>query len=79
MPADLKHRDITEKIIGVSFEAHKSPGNAFQEVIYQRALPYDLTQEGLSYASEIERIYFIKNSQNQLEKKSRFCRGGKKF
>ncbi|MGB4904882.1 MAG: GxxExxY protein, partial [Saprospiraceae bacterium] len=34
----LKYQDITEKILGVSFEVHKYLGNGFQEVIYQRAL-----------------------------------------
>ncbi|HEX5024139.1 MAG TPA: hypothetical protein VFV68_02660 [Agriterribacter sp.] len=44
---ELKYKDITEKIIGASFEVHKFPGNAclparqgFQEVIYQRALAW---------------------------------------
>jgi hypothetical protein len=31
----LKHKEITEKIIGASFEVHKFLGNGFQEVIYQ--------------------------------------------
>ena len=36
--AELKFKDITEKIIGASFEVHKFLGNGFQKVIYQRAL-----------------------------------------
>jgi GxxExxY protein len=52
--ADLKYKDITEKIIGASFEVHKLLGNGFQEVIYQRALTWELSQSGLSYAREIE-------------------------
>jgi GxxExxY protein len=38
MQEQLKYREITEKIIGASFEVHKFLGNGFQEVIYQRAL-----------------------------------------
>ncbi len=32
---ELKHKQITEKIIGASFEVHSFLGNGFQEVIYQ--------------------------------------------
>ena len=52
--AELKHKDITEKIIGASFEVHKFLGNGFQEVIYQRALAWEFKQAGLSFAREIE-------------------------
>jgi len=58
--ADLKYKDITEKIIGASFEVHKFLGNGFQEVIYQRALAYELSQAGLSFAREIEQEIFYK-------------------
>lgn len=57
---DLKYKDITEKIIGASFEVHKFLGNGFQEVIYQRALAWELTQAGLSFAREIEQEIFYK-------------------
>jgi hypothetical protein len=30
---ELKHKDVTEKIIGAAFEVHKFLGNGFQEVI----------------------------------------------
>jgi hypothetical protein len=32
---NLKHADITQKIIGAAFEVHTFLGNGFQEVIYQ--------------------------------------------
>jgi GxxExxY protein len=57
---ELKYKDITEKIIGASFEVHKFLGNGFQEVIYQRALAYELTQAGLSFAREIEQEIYYK-------------------
>jgi GxxExxY protein len=57
----IKHEDITGKIIGASFEVHKFLGNGFQEVIYQRALAYELGQAGLSYVREIEQEIFYKN------------------
>ena len=57
---ELKYKDITEKIIGASFEGHKFLGNGFQELIYQRALAWELAQAGLSYAREIEQEIFYK-------------------
>ena len=51
---ELKYKDITEKIIGACFEVHKFLGNGFQEVIYQRALAWELAKAGLNYAREIE-------------------------
>jgi GxxExxY protein len=42
MTGELKYKDITEKIIGASFEVHKFLGNGFPEVIYQRALACEL-------------------------------------
>jgi len=57
---ELKYKDVTEKIIGASFEVHKFLGNGFQEVIYQRALAWEFAQAGLSYTREIEQeIFYI--------------------
>ena len=58
---DLKYADITKKIIGASFEVHKFLGNGFQEVIYQRALAYELGLAGLSFAREIEQQIYYKD------------------
>lgn len=60
MPDKLKYKEITEKIIGASFEVHKFLGNGFQEVIYQRALAWELSQAGLNYSREIEQEIFYK-------------------
>jgi len=57
---ELKYKDITEKIIGASFEVHKFLGNGFQEVIYQRALAWELSQFGLYFNREIEQEIFYK-------------------
>lgn len=59
--AELKYKDITEKIIGASFEVHKFLGIGFQEVIYQRALAWELKQVGLPFAREIEQEIFYKD------------------
>ena len=58
---DLKYHDITEKIIGASFEVHNFLGNGFQEVIYQRALAWEFRQAGLEFAREIEQDIYYKN------------------
>ena len=60
MAEQLKHKDITEKTIGDSFEVHKFMGNGFQELIYQRALAWGFSQAGLSFAREIELQIFYK-------------------
>ena len=66
MTIELKYKDITEKIIGACFEVHKFLGNGFQEVIYQRALAWELAKAGLSFAREIEQEIFYKELQEPI-------------
>ena len=61
MDEKLKYKDITEKIIGASFDVHSFLGNGFQEVIYQRALAWEMAQRGLEFAREIEQEIFYKD------------------
>ena len=56
--AELKYKDITEKILGASFEVNKYLGNGFQEFSYQRALSWELKEKGLDFAREIEQDIF---------------------
>jgi GxxExxY protein len=58
---DLKYGDITGKILGAAFEVHKFLGNGYQEVIYQRALAYEMQQAGLTFAREIEQEIYYKD------------------
>lgn len=58
---ELKHSEITEKIIGAAFDVHKELGNGFQEVIYQRALAYEFLQRNLEFAREIEQDIWYKD------------------
>ena len=60
MGNELKHKDITEKIIGASFEVHKFLGNGFKEVIYQRALAYEMRWQDLKFDREIEQNIYYK-------------------
>ena len=58
---DLLYKDITEKIIGAAFDVHSFLGNGFQEVIYQRALAYEMSQRNLEFFREIEQDIFYKD------------------
>lgn len=58
---ELKYGELTEKIIGASFEVHKFLGNGFQEVIYQRALVYEFKKASLQFAREIEQDIYYKD------------------
>jgi len=66
MNTELKYKDITEKIIGASFEVHKFLGNGFQEVIYQRALAYEMYKAGLNFSREIEQNIFYKDLEKPI-------------
>jgi GxxExxY protein len=55
----MKHKELTEKIIGCAMKVHGILGNGFQEVIYQRALEIEMRNAGLSYSREMEmNIYY---------------------
>lgn len=49
-----KHSELTGKIIGCAMEVHKTLGNGFQEVVYQRALAIEMSLQGLSFEREKE-------------------------
>lgn len=66
---ELKHKEITEKIIGASFEVHTFLGNGFQEVIYQRALAWEMRQARLDFAREIEQDIFYKDLPDPIWKR----------
>ena len=55
-----KFSELTSKIIGCAMTVHKTLGNGFQEVIYQRALAKEMSLQGLSYSREHEMKIFYK-------------------
>lgn len=63
---DLKHKEITEKVIGASFDVHGFLGNGFQEVIYQRALAFEMSQRDLNFQREIEQDIFYKELRDPI-------------
>jgi GxxExxY protein len=55
----LKHDEITRRIIGCAMKVHAVLGNGFQEVIYQRALELEMAFESLVFEREKEMpIYY---------------------
>jgi PD-(D/E)XK nuclease superfamily len=43
----LKHHELTERIIGVSFEVYNELGHGFLESVYEEALAIAFTQAGI--------------------------------
>ena len=63
---NLKHGEITERILGAAFEVHSFLGNGFPEVIYQRALAYELGVKGLNFNRELEQEIFYKHLEKPI-------------
>jgi len=57
------YSDITAKIIGCAMTVHKLLGNGFQEVIYQRALAIEMSNQGLSFSRELEIPIYYKEEE----------------
>src|SRR6266496_6025634 len=49
-----KYSELTSKIIGCAMTVHNTPGNGFQEVIYQRALEIEIRLAGIFFTREHE-------------------------
>jgi len=49
----MKYEDLTHKIIGCALTVHKTLGNGFQEVIYQRALALEFKHMGIDFEREM--------------------------
>ena len=62
---DEKYRysELTSKIIGCAMSVHKTLGNGFQEVIYQRALAIEMDLAGIEFKREFEMPIFYRNQQ----------------
>ena len=60
---ELKHKDITEKIIGAAMKVHSTLGNGFQEIIYQRALALQMEADKVSFMRECNMPIFYLEQQ----------------
>ncbi len=58
-----KYSALTSKIIGSAMRVHSALGNGFQEVIYQRAMAIEMTDDDLQFAREYEMPIYYKNQQ----------------
>jgi len=58
-----KYSELTSKIIGCTMTVHKALGNGFQEVIYQRALAIEFTDNGITFSREHEMPIYYKQQQ----------------
>ncbi len=60
---NYKYSELTSKIIGCAMTVHKTFGNGFQEVIYQRALAIEMLLAGLDFIREFEMPIFYRDEQ----------------
>jgi len=60
---EYKYSELTSKIIGCAMTVHKTLGNGFQEVIYQRALEIEMNIEGIKFKREFEMPIFYREQQ----------------
>lgn len=67
--------ELTGKIIGCAMEVHRILGNGFQEVIYQRALAIEMTNQGISFSREHEMEIFYKEENIDLRRVDFFVEG----
>ncbi|MBL3657155.1 GxxExxY protein [Fulvivirga sediminis] len=58
-----KYSELTGQIIGAAMEVHSALGNGFQEVIYQRALSYEMELRKILHAREVEMNVVYKGLQ----------------
>jgi GxxExxY protein len=49
----LKHRELTEKIIGVFYDVYNELGHGFLECVYEQALGIALSQAGVQIARQV--------------------------
>jgi len=60
---DYEHSELTSKIIGCAMEVHKTLGNGFQEVIYQRSMAIEMMNRNLPFLREMEMTIFYKGQE----------------
>jgi GxxExxY protein len=58
-----KYSKLTSNIIGCAMTVHKTLGNGFREVIYQRALAIEMSLAGIEHQREFEMPIFYREEQ----------------
>lgn len=59
----MLYKEITEKIIAAALQVHKTMGNGFQEVIYQRAMEIEMPLFSLNFERERELPIYYRDIQ----------------
>ncbi|MDX9881214.1 MAG: GxxExxY protein [Prolixibacteraceae bacterium] len=59
---EYKYSGLTSKIIKCAMTVHRTLGNGFQEVIYQRALAIEMRLEGIDFKREFEMPIFYRDN-----------------
>ena len=56
---NLKHSDITEKIIGCAMKVHSKMRSGYVEAVYQKCLSIEFENSGLRFQTEVDHpIYY---------------------
>ncbi|MDR0613255.1 MAG: GxxExxY protein [Dysgonamonadaceae bacterium] len=58
-----KYSELTSRIIGCAMTVHRTLGNGFQEVIYQRALAIELRMAGIRFQREFVMPIFYREER----------------
>ncbi|WP_276501762.1 GxxExxY protein [Terrimonas pollutisoli] len=58
-----KYSELTAKVIGCALTVHKTLGNGFQEVIYQRALEIEMRLADISFSREHDMPIYYRQQQ----------------
>ena len=49
----LEHRDLTERVIGLAIEVHRTVGPGFLESVYAECMALEFKQANISFQSQI--------------------------
>lgn len=60
---EYKYSELTARIIGCAMTVHRALGNGFQEVIYQRAMEIEMSDNKIDFSREYEMPIYYKNKQ----------------
>ena len=71
----MLYKEITEKIIGCAMQVHRTLGNGFQEVIYQRALAIEMNYSNLLFEREKQMSIYYRNQHIGTRRADFFVEG----
>ncbi|UOR06293.1 GxxExxY protein [Hymenobacter aerilatus] len=63
MLLDTRYNTLTGAVISCAMQVHRTLGNGFQEVIYQRYLALEMEREGLVFAREVEMPLYYRDTE----------------